>query len=316
MRFAPAVLTLCAIVRAASSAADEGLIEINQDRATRGGVSASDDPGFPVTLSRGGSYVLTGNLTTGGPSAIEITADHVTLDLNGFSVVGPNSGTGIGIDAAARNNVVVKNGTVTAMGGTGVEVGTNSRVEGVRSIQNRGRGIRAGDGSVVIGCTASGNLLQGLTLTQKAHASANTSFNNAGDAPRTYLLFPYVTAQAGYDTALTIANTTADVSGLGATPDAGSCTISYFGNSSGGPAPPPQTSLSIPAGETLVFSLVGGGSFGIAATPGFQGYVIADCEFPLAHGRSFIGLFGASPSMSSEAVVIEAGRSVKLPERN
>jgi hypothetical protein len=42
----------------------DGLVEINQAKALAGGVTASDAPGFPVTLDAQGSYVLTSNLVS------------------------------------------------------------------------------------------------------------------------------------------------------------------------------------------------------------------------------------------------------------
>jgi hypothetical protein len=64
---------------------------INQAAALAGGVSPGDAPGFPVTLSQGGSYRLTSNLKVpAGVSGVEITASDVRLDLNGHAVIGPN----------------------------------------------------------------------------------------------------------------------------------------------------------------------------------------------------------------------------------
>jgi hypothetical protein len=66
-----------------------------------------------------GSYYLTTNLTaTGvaGQHGITISADHVTLDLNGFSLIGvAGSGDGIRVPAA-RLNLVIYNGTVRNSG--------------------------------------------------------------------------------------------------------------------------------------------------------------------------------------------------------
>jgi len=66
------------------------------------------------------------------------------------------------------------------------------------------------------------------------------------------------------------------------------CTLSYYGAMlNGGSAPAPQTSSSIQAGGQLTFSLsTGNAAQGIAATPGFRGYVIADCSFPVARGMA------------------------------
>src|SRR6266540_3776373 len=69
----------------------DGVVLIDQNRALAGGVTPGDTPGFPVTLSVPGSYRLTGNLTVpdANTTAIQIAADNVTLDLNGFSILGP-----------------------------------------------------------------------------------------------------------------------------------------------------------------------------------------------------------------------------------
>ena len=49
-----------------------------------GNVTPGDTPGFPVTISKAGSYRLSGNLTVPNKdtTAILIVADDVTLDLN------------------------------------------------------------------------------------------------------------------------------------------------------------------------------------------------------------------------------------------
>ena len=80
----------------AGGAAAEGAVGIDQTKALNGGVTANDTAGFPVTLSQPGHYRLTGNLTVSDPmaQAIYITAPNVTLDLNGFTIQGPNKCVG------------------------------------------------------------------------------------------------------------------------------------------------------------------------------------------------------------------------------
>lgn len=121
----------------------------------------------------------------------------------------------------------------------------------------------------------------------------------------TNLLFPFVTARGGFDTGIAISNTTADnAKGWpgGPTSDLpynsrktnGPCTLYYWGDKEDGTslAAPVQKSGVINAGKQLVFTLFAGGG-GIDATPGFQGYIIATCEFHLAHGFVFISDLGA-----------------------
>ncbi len=80
---------LCLVVAAPVFAAD-GLIQINHARALAGGVTAGDTAGYPVTLSESGSYLLTGNLTAPNQNTTILaeTAERVSIDLNGFAIVG------------------------------------------------------------------------------------------------------------------------------------------------------------------------------------------------------------------------------------
>ena len=55
---------------------------------------------FPIKISRPGSYRLTENLDVKGGDAIDVLASNVTIDLNGFSIVGSSvKSSGIGINA-------------------------------------------------------------------------------------------------------------------------------------------------------------------------------------------------------------------------
>lgn len=152
--------------------------------------------------------------------------------------------------------------------------------------------------------------------TARTAQTGYTAGNTAGHIPRfvdnprsvaafqiipcqTNLLFPFVTNQAGFDTGVAIANTTNDPFGTGA--QQGPCTLYFFGNSvqnnTTNPAPGPATSASVAAGGTLTFVLSTGGSVTpapssgtntITGAPGFQGYMIARCNFQYAHGFAFI----------------------------
>jgi parallel beta-helix repeat protein len=164
----------------------DGVILINQASALAGNVTPGDTPGFPVTISRPGSYRLTSNLTVlSGPAAIVITVDNVTLDLNGFGIAEvclvapggtcPPGRTGIASDHA---NVTVVNGTVRGMGGSGVSLGPNARVERVRALNNRSRGIEVGAGSMLSGNTAHGNGQEGISTGAGSTAIGNTAHNN------------------------------------------------------------------------------------------------------------------------------------------
>ena len=64
--------------------AADGVTEINQASVEAAG-------GFPYVISEPGSYTLSGNLTVPdeNTNAIEVEAPDVTVDLNGFAIIGP-----------------------------------------------------------------------------------------------------------------------------------------------------------------------------------------------------------------------------------
>ncbi len=105
----------------------------------------------------------------------------------------------------------------------------------------------------------------------------------------TSLLFPFVTNQAGFDTGIAISNTSTDpfASTLkgGAVAQAGTCALNFYGT--GAPSPANVTTSSVATGTVFTQVLSG-----VAA--GFQGYVIAQCNFQYAHGFAFITNAGAS----------------------
>jgi len=116
----------------------------------------------------------------------------------------------------------------------------------------------------------------------------------------TVLLFPWVTNQSGFDTGFAIANTSEDW--LGTDPQVGSCTLHFHGETVGGGTleNDTQTSVPIPGGDVLLFTLSGGNTdYGIEGAPEFSGYVIAVCEFQFAHGFAFItDGFGGIPTLA------------------
>jgi len=107
------------------------------------------------------------------------------------------------------------------------------------------------------------------------------------------LLFPFVTNIAGFDTGVAIANTSVDP--FGTSPQTGTVTLNYYGTTSGGGAAPAAftTTSAIPGGSELIFTLSNGGNYGTPATPGFEGYIIAQANFQFCHGFAFISDVGA-----------------------
>ena len=120
----------------------------------------------PCSITTGGNYKLTGNVTESSTTvdAIEIKASHVTLDLNGRLVTGKSGNTCIGINACpsgtCNSDITLEDGSVTNFGGPGVQLGGSGNggidlVTGVHSYNNGlasggGGGILLGDSSIAL----------------------------------------------------------------------------------------------------------------------------------------------------------------------
>ena len=109
----------------------------------------------------------------------------------------------------------------------------------------------------------------------------------------TSLLFPFVSNQSGFDTAIAISNSSSDPFGKnGALAQSGTCSLNLYGTG----APTPSGNILAPNGLGPGGSYVSGQSSvfllsDIAA--GFQGYLIAVCNFQYAHGfASLTSSFG------------------------
>jgi hypothetical protein len=113
-----------------------------------------------------GSYILSRDIVVNkaGQDAVMITSPNVTLDLQGFSIIGsPNATTGNAINTTGQPNVVIKNGLITGFGGAAILAGDGTSISGL-TVSDNGSGITCG-----IGCSVQNNLIQsndgvGLTL--------------------------------------------------------------------------------------------------------------------------------------------------------
>ena len=131
------------------------------------------DAGCLFKITQPGSYYLTGNIAgVSGKDGIQINASGVTLDLNGFELLGaPGSGNGvyISVGGVALTNIAVTNGSIRNWGGAGMTTvfgGYNFRVTGILVSGNLGSGIKLTDISsfspnfvacTVSHCTAANN---------------------------------------------------------------------------------------------------------------------------------------------------------------
>jgi len=122
-------------------------------------------PQLPHTITASGSYYLGANLTgIAGQHGLTIDADDVTIDLNGFALVGvPGSLEGI-VVAGTHINLGIHNGTVRDWGQHGIMLdgGKNAVIEGVRMSGNGQSGIFADDTTVIRSCVSVSNGRDGI----------------------------------------------------------------------------------------------------------------------------------------------------------
>lgn len=142
--------------------------------------------------------------------------------------------------------------------------------------------------------------------------SIKTTANFTVTRCRTLLLFPYVTNRNGYNTGIAISNTSRDdnpgpfTTNGGAAPQTGPCTLYTYGGNNGAANPvsqaPVQSNINVPPGGLYLMTLQTGGVVkgpagedvgAVGAAAGFEGYIIASCEFQYAHGYAFISDVGA-----------------------
>ncbi|MCX5891221.1 MAG: hypothetical protein NTY36_17490 [Deltaproteobacteria bacterium] len=133
------------------------------------GTKITSLPDAGLTISSPGFYFLAGNLNYKGTgNAITIGADDVTLDLMGFTMIGPGGNSGVnGIYMNGHNNVEVRNGTVRGFS-TGVledsisGTGSKDRSINVRAYHNNSGIILLDNNNLIRDCSASNNNNTGL----------------------------------------------------------------------------------------------------------------------------------------------------------
>jgi parallel beta-helix repeat protein len=172
------------------------------------------DAQYLLVIDQPGSYYLTGNLGVPATKSngIHVTAEGVTIDLNGFQLsrASGSGGDGIAVEPAAHG-CTIKNGSVTgfasgvravtygpgyAQGGallqvsftqctsTGAFIGEGWRVDNCRAYKNSGTGFHAQSGSILTNCTATENGALGMAVAGNAIVINCVSKENTGPGIR------------------------------------------------------------------------------------------------------------------------------------
>jgi hypothetical protein len=151
-------------------------------------INATNTPGTAGSLfriSQPGSYYLTGNITgVSGRVGIEIAADGVTLDLNGFALQGVGGSLDGILASTPVRSVSIRNGTVRGWGGDGIDLFLNSvtggSIEHVHAFGNLAAGIRVGSSFVISNSTSVSNSQNGFVAITSLSISHCTASSNLG----------------------------------------------------------------------------------------------------------------------------------------
>jgi len=158
-------------------------VSINQQRVVVGRITPGDTGGFPVTITKPGSYKLTSNLIVPDPNlhGIEVTVSNVSIDLDGFAIIGPGGGDGTAAGVyTTQSQVAVINGSIRDMAYGMFLNGTLCRVEDVSVAKSTRDGIVAGEWCVIQGSRAAFNGGSGFVVFPGVAMSRNTTSWNKG----------------------------------------------------------------------------------------------------------------------------------------
>jgi hypothetical protein len=172
-------------------------------------INSTNTPGSSATssifrITQPGSYYLTGNIiaTQGNRHVISISADGVTIDLNGFLIrgLGNLQGAFDGIFAeAGAERITIRNGYVELAGRHGINLATANgcTVENVNAALCLGKGIYVGNSANLTACTARQNGSEGIEAFENArlYRCSATNCANGISAQTGTLLSECVAAQ-------------------------------------------------------------------------------------------------------------------------
>ncbi len=162
-------------------------------------INSNNTPGdaaYEYIVSSPGSYYLPGNFTT-TKGGIKVGTDDVTIDLSGYTMTGPVSGSRSGFYLNGVDNVEIRNGTIRSFRNGIFETANpeiGHRVINVRAVSNGLHGIRlGGKNHLVKNCTASDNGHNatsdpyGIYTGSGSTVMGNTVYNNGSLSTASYI---------------------------------------------------------------------------------------------------------------------------------
>lgn len=146
---------------------------------------------LPYVITNRGSYYLTGSLTaTMGTNGIVIATNDVTVDLNGFTLIGVTNMGACGITQDSPMNLymnlTIRNGVVSGWGNAGVSMqnGMNCRLSGITASGNGsagGTGIIVGKDWDVDNCLVYKNYGMGMSVSDYTRVRNCKARQNMGN---------------------------------------------------------------------------------------------------------------------------------------
>jgi hypothetical protein len=240
--------------------------------------------GGGVTAPTNGTSVIV--VLSGVPTGFAVQPTGQTAPAAGiYQVTLPAAQTSTGgaltfvFPVAADNTGVAETDTITFTIG----------LAGAGGLPTAGTLPALGTTATVTGTVSLGPIQATPIVAFAANTQGTNTLATIGDCV-TNFMFPYVTNQAGYDSSFSIANTTSDDSafgaGLGAAPQSGTCTLTFW---------PTTDQTNVVLGTTLQYttpSVPSGGVYAFSQSStvfsGQSGYVIGSCRFLNAHAFAFL----------------------------
>jgi len=254
--------------------------------------SATDESGFTPNFPVNNGTTVVVSLA-GIPSGMAVQFTGTSYASSGITSLNVSANPG-GAAQTSNGSAVVYTFTVTSDSTSTVEnitfnfklglPGSGGTING-----NTGTLPALGTTNSVVATVSLGPVQSTGVVGFAANTQGTTTLATISDCV-TNMLFPYVTNQGGYDTSFSIANTTNDDlafgANLGANPQSGTCTLSFWPttDTTQGTAGTALTftTPSIPTGAVYAFSQSG------TSFSGQSGYMIAVCRFLNAHGFAFL----------------------------
>jgi hypothetical protein len=283
--------------------------------------SAAPDSSSTVSAgSLAGYPVIPPTTTTGGIGYVQLTVDSTGSAYAVWESIINNPA------ALDTYNFVyaLSYSVVSGINSPPIPAGTST----VTTIVNMSYAPVPPSGSSASTITAWGTASSSLNIPRFADTSGSGVSSFAITICETTLLFPFVTNIDGFDTGLAISNTTSDP--FGTNQQVGVCNLFAYG-AIGQPASSPtvlaNAACSSSSTATGLFCMPGTGATGYnvlpgttsttlasSIAPGFQGYIIAVCNFSLAHGFAFVSDVGArNLAMGYLALIVPTGTGTRSP---